>query len=279
MTELSHTGHQGVAEGQSPSLARVSGKALNALPSDLYIPPDALQVFLETFEGPLDLLLYLIRRQNLDILEIQVASVTAQYIKYIELMQALRLQLAGEYLTMAATLTQIKSQKLLPVRPTEEGEEADPRAQLLLQLQEYERFQKVAASLAEIPQSGRDIFEVLLTAPDAKAAISLPQVELSSLASAFRRALLQAEIHQHHKISHEKLSTQNRMSDVLKTLSTTSQEFVSFHALHNAHEGRLGVVVTFLAILELTKEALIEITQMKMHGLIYVRMAQHRSLA
>jgi len=254
---------------QEMPLAIVRGEPLLQMPQDLYIPPDALEVILEAFEGPLDLLLYLIRRQNLDILDIPIAEITRQYVDYIDLMSNLRLELAAEYLVMAAILAEIKSRLLLPRPPAEEGLEDDPRAELVRRLQEYERFKKAAEDIETMPRLERDFSLVSVFVPD-KSVIRLPPpVELRELLLALKDVIKRAELTGHHAIQREALSVRNRMSDVLKSLG--DGEFHPFQTLFNAEEGRLGIVVTFLAMLELAKECLIEIMQGEPLAPIYVK--------
>ena len=260
----------GQAQGEFP-FAIVEGKTVTELPKDLYIPPDALEVFLEAFEGPLDLLLYLIRRQNLDILEIRVAEITQQYMQYVELMHAMQFELAAEYLVMAAMLAEIKSRMLLPRPQLDEAEEAeDPRAELIRRLQEYERFKQAAEAIDALPRVDRNVFPGSATPPPIDRQQPLPDVELKDLLLAFSEVLRRADMFQNHKISFEALSTRERMGDVLKALSGGTS-FVPFKALFTAEEGRLGVVVTFLAIMELIKESLIEIVQSEPFAPIHVR--------
>ncbi len=238
---------------------RVAGEPLDSLPQDLYIPPDALRVILETFEGPLDLLLYLIRRQNLDILDIPVNRIAQQYITYIELMQEMAIELAGEYLLMAAMLAEIKSRMLLPRPSEEEDEGTDPRAELVRRLQEYEQYKEAAETLEAWPRVGRDITPV--QHPPERLAIDKPepQPDLRELLLAFRDVMQRAELFTQHHIAREPLSVRERMSGILSRLA--SGEPVAFAALVERSEGRLGVVVCFLAVLELAREALIEIEQ------------------
>lgn len=260
----------GQAQGEFP-FAIVEGRTVTELPKDLYIPPDALEVFLEAFEGPLDLLLYLIRRQNLDILEIRVAEITQQYMQYVELMHAMQFELAAEYLVMAAMLAEIKSRMLLPRPQLDEAEEAeDPRAELIRRLQEYERFKQAAEAIDALPRVDRNVFPGSATPPPIDRQQPLPDVELKDLLLAFSEVLRRADMFQNHKISFEALSTRERMGDVLKALSGGTS-FVPFQALFTAEEGRLGVVVTFLAIMELIKESLIEIVQSEPFAPIHVR--------
>lgn len=251
------------------ALARLYGEPLFALPTDLYIPPDALEVILDAFEGPLDLLLYLIRRQNLDILDIPIAEITRQYVDYIELMHEMKLELAAEYLVMAAILAEIKSRLLLPRPPTEEGAEVDPRAELVRRLQEYERFKKAAEDIDTLPRLERD-FALAHVATDDRNVIRLPPpVDLRELLLAFRDVMRRAELHGHHAIRRETLNVRSRMSDMLAALGDGS--FHRFESLFETSEGRLGVVVTFLAMLELAKEQLIEIVQEVALAPIYIK--------
>ncbi len=250
--------------------AIVQGTPVTELPRDLYIPPDALEVFLEAFEGPLDLLLYLIKRQNLDVLDIPIAEITRQYMEYIELMKEMRLELAAEYLVMAAMLAEIKSRMLLP-RPTEESEEEDPRAELVRRLQEYERFKQAAEDLDALPQIGRDVFVVGTDVPDRQAVKPVPVVMLQEVLMAFRDVLKRAEMFSHHHVQREPLSVRERMSRVLESLR--GDRFVEFTDLFNVQEGRRGVVVTLLAILELIKESLVELIQAEPFAPIYVKQA------
>ena len=255
------------------NLALVGGEPFTKLPEDLYIPPDALEVFLEAFEGPLDLLLYLIKRQNLDILDIPVASITRQYMEYVELMKELHLELAADYLVMAAMLAEIKSRVLLP-RPTleedlsfffpvrceaKEEEDDDPRAELVRRLQEYERFKTAAEDLDQIPRLHRDVFQGSAKVPDLKIVKPQPEVDLKELLLAFKDVIKRVENFTHHSIEMEPLSLRERMSQVLERIQT--DKFTEFTSLFTYQEGRRGLVVTFLAILELMKESLIEIVQ------------------
>jgi segregation and condensation protein A len=252
-------------------IAIVSGEAVTELPTDLYIPPDALEVFLETFEGPLDLLLYLIRRENLDILDIKVAEITAQYMQYIELMTALKLELAAEYLVMAAMLAEIKSRMLLPRIGTEADDEEDPRAVLIRRLQEYERFKKAAEDLDQLPRLERDVFVVHAESPEPVKQHIQPQIDLREVLVALARVLHRAELFERHAVQMEPLSVRERMSEVLSRVNEAPEEFVAFVSLFNVREGRLGVVVTFLAIMELIRERLIDIVQTEQFAPIYVR--------
>ncbi|HLV17203.1 MAG TPA: ScpA family protein [Pseudomonas sp.] len=229
-----------------------------------------MEVFLEAFEGPLDLLLYLIRKQNIDILDIPVAEITRQYMSYVELMKVARLELAAEYLVMAAMLAEIKSRMLLP-RSSEEGEEEeDPRAELIRRLQEYERFKAAAEDLDTLPRVGRELFVPRLEAPEARARTLLPQVELAELLLAMADVLRRADLFENHQVTREALSTRERMSEVLERLR--DGHFMPFGQLFRAEEGRLGVVVTFMAILELIKESLVELVQNEPFAPIHVRL-------
>ncbi len=249
--------------------AVVRGEPFFELPKDLYIPPDALEVILEAFEGPLDLLLYLIRRQNLDILDIPIAAITRQYIGYIEMMRELRFELAAEYLVMAAILCEIKSRLLLPRPPASEDEEADPRAELVRRLQEYERFKKAAEDLDALPRMERDTHLATAYVPERKVHVVPPEVDLKELLLAFRDVLNRADLYISHQIRREPLSVRQKMTEVLDALS--SGEFLEFSTLFSATEGRLGVVVCFLAMLELGKAGLVEIVQDRPLAPIYLR--------
>ncbi|OGT21429.1 MAG: segregation and condensation protein A [Gammaproteobacteria bacterium RBG_16_57_12] len=250
--------------------AMVHGAALTSLPKDLYIPPDALQVFLEAFEGPLDLLLYLIKRQNLDIVDIPIAEITRQYMVYVDMMKELHLELAAEYLVMAAMLAEIKSRLLLP-RPQidEQGEEVDPRAELIRRLQEYERYKQAAEDIDAMPQLGRDVFEVAAYAGDHHPKPTLPAVSIREMLLALKDVMQRAEMFAHHHIQREPLSVRERMSIVLERVQ--ADRFIEFTTLFDHQEGRLGIVVAFLAILELLKESLIEMIQSEPFGPIHVK--------
>jgi segregation and condensation protein A len=258
-----------VHEQAEMPFAVVEGEPLTEMPRDLYIPPDALQVFLEAFEGPLDLLLYLIRRQNLDILDIPLAEITRQYMQYIEVMRELQLELAGEYMLMAATLAEIKSRMLLP-RPQSEGaEEDDPRAELVRRLQEYERFKRAAEDMEELSRVDRDTFPASAEVVERRVVKLLPAVTMQEMLVALKDVMVRAEMFAHHHVQRERLSVRQRMSDVLSALRT--QSFVEFAQLFRAEEGRMGVTVTFSAILELLREGLIEIVQAEQFAPIHVR--------
>ncbi|WP_374473558.1 ScpA family protein [Arenimonas sp.] len=254
---------------QEMPLAVFKGQPVLQMPQDLYIPPDALEVILEAFEGPLDLLLYLIRRQNLDILDIPVAEITRQYVDYIGVMQDLRFELAAEYLVMAAILAEIKSRMLLPRPPAEEGLEADPRAELVRRLQEYERFKKAAEDIDQLDRLDRDTSLASAHVPDRTVSRQPPPVDLREMLMALRDVLKRAELYTHHAIRREALSVRQRMGEVLSRLS--DRQFHGFETLFSPEEGRLGVVVTFLSILELAKEQLLEIVQEAPLAPIYVK--------
>lgn len=258
-----------VPQQQEMPLAIVRGQPVLEMPQDLYIPPDALEVILDAFEGPLDLLLYLIRRQNLDILDIPIADITRQYVDYIEMMTELKLELAAEYLVMAAILAEIKSRLLLPRPPAEDGVEVDPRAELVRRLQEYERFKKAAEDIDQLPRLERDTAVAAAHVPDRNVIKLPPPVELRELLLALKDVLKRAELFGHHAIQREALSVRNRMSDVLGSLGDGA--FHAFQSLFTPEEGRQGVVVTFLAVLELAKERLIEIVQDEPLAPIYVK--------
>ncbi len=256
---------------QEMPFAVIDGEPVTQMPQDLYIPPHALEVFLEAFEGPLDLLLYLIKRQNLDILDIPIAEITHQYAEYIELMTEMQLTLAGEYLLMAAMLAEIKSRLLLPRPTSSEEEEEDPRAELVRRLQEYERYKKAAEDLDTLPRLERDVFSVSAEVLDKTAGKALPQTTLKELVLAFRDVMSRSEMYAHHHIQREPLSVRQRMSDVLANLQ--GAEFREFTSLFVPEEGRLGVVVTFLAVLELIRESLVELVQSEAFAPIHVRAA------
>jgi segregation and condensation protein A len=259
------------AHGQKEMpFAVVFGEPVSQLPSDLYIPPDALEVFLEAFEGPLDLLLYLIKRQNIDILDIPIADITAQYMRYIELMDVLQLELAGDYLVMAAMLAEIKSRMLLP-RTVDGEEEEDPRAELVRRLLEYERYKQAADDLDRLPRYERDVFGAIVEFPDRCIQHEPPEVSLDMLLKVFSEVLARAEMYSHHHISREPLSVRERMSQVLERIS--ADKFVEFTAFFTPKEGRAGVIVTLLALLELLNESLIEMVQNEHNGPIYVKAA------
>ena len=245
------------AQSEMP-FALVQGEPLTVVPQDLYIPPDALEVILEAFEGPLDLLLYLIKRQNLDILDIPLEETTRQYMKYIDLMQNLKIELASEYLLMAAMLAEIKSRMLLP-RPAESEDEDDPRAELIRRLQEYERFKTAAQDIDDMPRVSRDIYLTDVELPELQEDRPVPEVDLRDILFAFKDAMSRAEMYSHHHIQREALSVRERMTNVLSAISADG--FTDYTSLFTIEEGRRGVVVTLLAILELVKEQLIDLVQ------------------
>ncbi|MFM8664629.1 MAG: segregation and condensation protein A [Betaproteobacteria bacterium] len=257
------------------AVARLYGEPLFALPTDLYIPPDALEVFLEAFEGPLDLLLYLIRKQNFNILDIPLADVTRQYLAYVDQIRQRNLELASEYLLMAAMLIEIKSRMLLPPKKSEDGSEPqDPRAELARRLLEYEHMKLAAARIDELPVIGRDFLKVQVTI-DQTVALRLPDVSPLDLQEAWRNILKRAKLNQHHKISREQLSVREHMGIVLRRLQ--GQRFMEFAELFDTHAGTPVVVVTFVALLELAREHLLEITQAEAFAPIYVRLAYQPS--
>ena len=253
-------------------VAIVGERVVDELPTDLYIPPDALEVILETFEGPLDLLLYLIRRQNLDILQVQVAEITDQYMRYIELMSALRLTLAGEYLAMAATLAEIKSRLLLPRPVDEEDEEGDPRAELIRRLQEYERIRDAADRLADLPRLERDVFPAGAEPPELVKAHPPPAVELKELMLAMADVLHRANLNRHHAVQFEALSVRERMTSMLARVNAASR-FLPLEEFFSPQEGKHGIIVSFLALLELHREGLIDLVQHRAFAPIYLRAA------
>jgi len=269
-----HPGHEvspAIQHQEELPLAIVKGRAIDSLPHDLYIPPDALEVFLEAFEGPLDLLLYLIRKENLDITDIPVAEITRQYIEYIDLMQEMQLELAGEYLVMSALLAEIKSRMLLPRPAGMDEEEDDPRAELIRRLQEYERYKQAAEDIDALPQLGRDVFQASAEPPDHKVLRLPPEVDLKELIAALQDVMKRASMYAHHHVQMEALSVRERMTSVLGKVS--SDRFTSFGDLFTVEEGRMGVVVSFLAVLELVKESLIELVQAEPFAPIYVKAA------
>lgn len=251
------------------AFALLNGEPVKEMPKDLYIPPDALEVFLEAFEGPLDLLLYLIRRQNLDITNIPIAHITEQYMEYVELMKSMNLELAAEYLVMASVLCEIKSRVLLPRPKVEDEEEVDPRMDLIRRLQEYERFKKAAEDIDDMPRMSREIFPVEVETPELNLVRPQPEVDLKELLSAFKDVLQRADMFTHHHIERETLSVREKMTNVLAILSADT--FTDFVTLFTVEEGRVGVVVTFLSVMELSKEKLIELVQNEPYGPIHVR--------
>jgi segregation and condensation protein A len=250
--------------------AFVNGQAYTNLPKDLYIPPDALEIILEAFEGPLDLLLYLIRRQNIDILEINVSAITHQYVAYVELLDTMHFELAAEYLVMAAMLAEIKSRMLLPRNQEEDEEDDDPRATLIRRLQEYERFKQAASDVDQLPRLNRDVFVASAQEPDRNLTRPDPEVDFKELLLALSEVLRRADMFESHQIEREVMSTRQRMSEVLETLSL-KKTFVPFVSLFKVAEGRMGVIVTFMAVMELIKESLVDIVQNEDFGAIHVK--------
>lgn len=261
---------RGPAQGEMPC-AVVDGEPVTELPQDLYIPPYALKVFLEAFEGPLDLLLYLIRRQNIDVLDIPIAEITRQYVEYIEMMKEMQLELAGEYLLMAAMLAEIKSRMLLPRAVEEEEDEEDPRAELVRRLQEYERFKQAAEDLSSLPRLERDVFVANVDAPEKKVTVTLPDVTLKELLLAFHGVLKRAEMFSNLHLQREPLSVRQRMSEILSRIKAST--FTGFADLFDAEEGRMGVAVTFIAMLELLRESVIEVVQAEEFAPLHIRAA------
>jgi segregation and condensation protein A len=264
-------GTDGIVQAEMP-FAMVQGAPVTQLPLDLYIPPDALEVILEAFEGPLDLLLYLIRKQNLDILDIQVSEITQQYMEYIDLMEEMQFEIAAEYLVMAAVLAEIKSRMLLPRQAEEEEDEDDPRAELIRKLQEYERFKQAAMDLDELNRLNRNFWVAMAEAPVTEKVRPLPEVQLQDLLVELSRVLKRAENFSHHHIALEPLSTRERMSNILDRVSASrGVQFVPFVSLFQVEEGRSGVIVTFIAVMELIKESLLELVQSEPFAPIHVK--------
>ncbi len=252
--------------------AIVDGEPVTVMPRDLYIPPQALEVFLEAFEGPLDLLLYLIRRQNLDVLDIPIADITRQYMEYIQLMRELDLELAGEYLLMAAMLAEIKSRMLLPRSQFDTEEEDDPRAELVRRLQEYERFKRAAEDIDRLDRLDRDVYQATVELTDRHVIRLLPEVTLQEMLVAFKDVVQRATMFEHLHVQRETLSVRQRMSDVLAMLADSA--LVDFVRLFRPEEGRLGVCVTFAALLELLREGLIDVVQAEPYAPLHVRRAE-----
>lgn len=265
-----------IAQSEMP-FAVVEGEPITELPRDLYIPPHALEVFLEAFEGPLDLLLYLIRRQNINILDIPIVEITRQYVRYIELMNEMQFELAGEYLLMAATLAEIKSRMLLPRSQEEEEEEADPRADLVRRLLEYERFKQAAGDIDSLERLERDNVIAGADTSDMPRLTKLPDITLKELLIVFQQAMARSQMFAHHHVQREPLSVRERMSAVL--LSLEGERYMDFSELFDPTEGRVGVVVTFLAVLELLKGSLIDLVQAEPFGPIHVRAAQSQGVS
>ena len=250
--------------------AIVQGQPVTQVPKDLYIPPDALEVILEAFEGPLDLLLYLIRRQNLDVLDIPIAEITRQYMGYIELLKELQFELAAEYLVMAAILAEIKSRMLLPRPSGDDEDEDDPRAELVRRLQEYERFKQAAEEIDDLPREGRDWVVAGAHLPERKVIQVPPEVDLDDMLTALREVLGRAELFSSHQVQMEPLSVRERMTSIVDQLRRSP--YLEFQAFFTPEEGRMGVVVTFLAMMELTRERVIDIIQNEPMGQIYLKL-------
>jgi segregation and condensation protein A len=266
---LAKARQEGAGRQEELPFAFIAGKAMTDLPKDLYIPPAALEVFLEAFEGPLDLLLYLIKRQNIDILEINVAEITDQYISYVELMESWQFELAAEYLVMAAMLAEIKSRILLPRSQDDEEDEEDPRAQLIRRLQEYERYREVAERVEEMPRMYRDVYQASAQSPELERNMPRPEIDLQEILLAFAEVLRRADLNESHHIQRQSLSTRERMSQILLRIS--GEHFTPMLSLLMKDEGKLGVVVTFLAIMELIKESLIDLAQSEPFGPIHIK--------
>lgn len=267
MTEPNQPEAVAPAQNEMP-FALVEGEPLTVMPQNLYIPPDALEVILEAFEGPLDLLLYLIKRQNLDVLDIPIARITEQYMQYIDMMQTIKIEIAADYLVMAAMLAEIKSRMLLP-RSSEDSDEDDPRAEMVRRLQEYERFKLAAEGIENLPRVGREIHMASAELPVLKNEIPLPEIELRDLLMAFKDAMKRADMYTHHQIQRDALSVRERMSRVLEAISADG--FTDYTTLFTVEEGRRGVVVTLLAILELVKESLIDMVQAEPYAAIHIK--------
>ena len=268
MTEAKESEHHTVQQEEMP-FAIVQGQPYTQVPKDLYIPPDALEVFLEAFEGPLDLLLYLIRRQNLDILDIPIREITEQYMGYIAMLHEMQFELAAEYLVMAAILAEIKSRMLLPKPSGDEEDEDDPRAELVRRLQEYERFKKAAEDIDDLPREGRDFVLANAFVTDRKIVQIPPEVDLDDMLGALRDVLSRAELFGSHHVQMEPLSVRERMTSIIDRLR--KNPYLEFQYFFTPEEGRMGVVVTFLALMELTRERVVDIIQNEPMGQIYVK--------
>jgi len=269
LTEHPVPGDERPAQQDELPFAVVQGQPITQVPKDLYIPPDALEVFLEAFEGPLDLLLYLIRRQNLDILDIPIAEITRQYMDYIELLRELQFELAAEYLVMAAILAEIKSRMLLPRPSGDDEDEEDPRAELIRRLQEYERFKQAAEDIDDLPRVERDFALASAFVPDRKVVQIPPEVDLRDMLAALRDVLGRAELFTSHQVQLEPLSVRERMTSIIDRLRRSP--YLEFESFFTPEEGRMGVVVTFLALMELTRERVVDIVQNEPLGRIYVK--------
>jgi segregation and condensation protein A len=268
MTEAEHAMLKPAAVSTHP-IATVNGRAIIQLPTDLYIPPDAMKVLLQTFEGPLDFLLYLIRKQNIDILDIPIASVTQQYMEYIDLMQNLSLELAAEYLVMAAILAEIKSRMLLPRQMNQENEEEDPRTELVIRLQEYERYKQAAEDIDALARLERDLFVVMVDSSQISVVKPQPPVFLQDLLKALADVVRRTQLNTKHAIHLDILSVREKMTYILSTLN--AHNHIPFTHLFKNEEGRLGIIVTFLAMLELLKQGLIEFIQAAAFAPIYLQ--------
>jgi len=253
--------------------AIVMGEVISQVPKDLFIPPDALQVVLEAFEGPLDLLLYLIRKQNLDIANIPVAEITVQYMTYVEMMRQADLDLAAEYLVMAATLAEIKSRILLPKPKSIEEDEEDPRLALVKQLQQYERFREAANELEDRPRVDRDVFVAEVASDDPNPPQVLPKVTLQQLTRAFQSVLERSHVNQLHQVTKEVMSMRERMTDILKNLNDSKTDYIRFEDLFTQGEGRMGLVVTFIALLELWRDDMLTVIQNEAFSAIHIKRA------
>jgi len=257
-------------ETEAAAEVKILGEAIIELPQDLYIPPGALKVFLEAFEGPLDLLLYLIKKQHLDILNIPIVEITRQYVKYVDLMQDMQIELAAEYLVMAAMLAEIKSRLLLPKPPVEgEVEPEDPRAELVRRLQEYERFQQAAVAIDELPRVARDIYVAEVKKPKLNTTVPPPPLVIDDIFKAFETVMKRAKLYSRHQVVQETLSVRERMTTILDKLSNSS--FVEFTSLFDVTEGRVGVVVSLIAILELVRQRVLSFVQADKFGPIHVK--------
>ena len=266
------SGEDHPAQQAEMPFAIVQGQPYMQIPKDLYIPPDALEVFLEAFEGPLDLLLYLIRRQNLDILDIPIAEITKQYMGYIEMLDEMQFELAAEYLVMAAILAEIKSRMLLPRLQSDDEDEDDPRAELVRRLQEYERFKQAAENLDDLPRAGRDYVVVEAFMTEQHVVQIPPEVDLADMLDALRDVLGRAELFSHHQIQMEPLSVRERMTSIIDRLR--KNPYMEFQFFFTPEEGRMGVVVTFLALMELTRECIVDLIQNEPMGQIYVKLPE-----
>ena len=269
LTDQSGSSDNAPAQQAEMPFAMVQGQPYTQVPKDLYIPPDALEVFLEAFEGPLDLLLYLIRRQNLDILDIPIADITEQYMGYIAMLDDLQFELAAEYLVMAAILAEIKSRMLLPRPQGDEDDEDDPRAELVRRLQEYERFKQAAENLDDLPREGRDFFLAQVFHEEQHVVRIPPEVDLADMLDALRDVMTRADLFTRHQVQMEPLSVRERMTSIIDRLR--KNPYLEFQYFFTAEEGRMGVVVTFLALMELMRERIVEIIQNEPMGQIYVK--------